>query len=94
MQIRGRLRSPIRTQPGRRAGGPNTRPTALQFNEVLRALDSLRLTARHSVATPVNWRPGEDVIIPTSVSDDAARAKYPAGWKTLKPYLRIVAQPK
>jgi len=68
--------------------------TGRDFNEVLRALDSVQLTARHTVATPVNWRPGDDVIIPTSVSDDAARAKFPSGWKTLKSYLRIVAQPK
>ncbi|MEM5420883.1 MULTISPECIES: peroxiredoxin [Paraburkholderia] len=64
------------------------------FDEVLRLLDSLQLTAKHSVATPVNWKPGDDVIIPTSVSDDAARQKYPQGFKTLKPYLRTVAQPK
>lgn len=63
------------------------------FNEVLRLLDSLQLTAKHNVATPVNWIPGEDVIIPPSVSDEAARVKYPRGWRTLKPYLRIVAQP-
>jgi alkyl hydroperoxide reductase subunit AhpC len=68
--------------------------TGRDFNEVLRALDSVQLTARHTVATPVNWRPGDDVIIPTSVSDDAARATFPGGWKTLKSYLRIVAQPK
>jgi alkyl hydroperoxide reductase subunit AhpC len=64
------------------------------FDEVLRLLDSLQLNARHTVATPVNWRPGQDVIIPTSVSDDEARKKYPQGFKTLKPYLRTVAQPK
>jgi alkyl hydroperoxide reductase subunit AhpC len=64
------------------------------FDEVLRVLDSLQLTAKHNVATPVNWRPGNDVIIPTSVSDDQARQKYPAGFKTHKPYLRTVAQPK
>jgi alkyl hydroperoxide reductase subunit AhpC len=64
------------------------------FDEVLRLLDSIQLTAKHTVATPVNWRPGEDVIIPPSVSDEAAKAKYPAGWKTLKPYLRIVGAPK
>ncbi|WP_028205081.1 peroxiredoxin [Paraburkholderia nodosa] len=64
------------------------------FDEVLRLLDSLQLTAKHSVATPVNWKPGDDVIIPTSVSDDAAKQKYPQGFKTLKPYLRTVAQPK
>jgi alkyl hydroperoxide reductase subunit AhpC len=64
------------------------------FDEVLRLLDSLQLNAKHTVATPVNWQPGEDVIIPTSVSDEDARKKYPEGFKTLKPYLRTVAQPK
>ncbi|MNF44020.1 putative peroxiredoxin [compost metagenome] len=64
------------------------------FDEVLRLLDSLQLNAKHTVATPVNWRPGEDVIIPTSVSDEDAKKKYPEGFKTLKPYLRTVAQPK
>lgn len=64
------------------------------FDEVLRLLDSLQLNARHTVATPVNWRPGEDVIIPTSVSDEDAKKKYPDGFRTLKPYLRTVAQPK
>ncbi|HXW64868.1 MAG TPA: peroxiredoxin [Burkholderiaceae bacterium] len=64
------------------------------FDEVLRLLDALQLNARHTVATPVNWRPGDDVIIPTSVSDEEARKKYPQGFKTLKPYLRVVAQPK
>ena len=64
------------------------------FDEVLRALDAVQLNAKHTVATPVNWRPGEDVIIPTSVSEEAAKAKYPGGWKTLKPYLRFVPQPK
>jgi thioredoxin-dependent peroxiredoxin len=64
------------------------------FDEVLRLLDSLQLNAKHSVATPVNWKPGQDVIIPTSVSDEEARKKYPQGFKTLKPYLRTVAQPK
>ena len=64
------------------------------FDEVLRLLDSLQLSAKHSVATPVNWKPGDDVIIPTSVSDEDARKKYPQGFKTLKPYLRTVAQPK
>jgi hypothetical protein len=51
------------------------------------------LTGEHNVATPVNWRPGEDVIIPPSVSDEQAKAKFPNGWKTLKPYLRVVKQP-
>jgi len=68
--------------------------TGRNFDEVLRLLDSCQLTAKHGVATPVNWRPGEDVIIPTSVSDEQAKQKYPGGWKTLKPYLRVVAQPK
>lgn len=64
------------------------------FDEVLRLLDSLQLNAKHTVATPVNWRPGDDVIIPTSVSDEEASKKYPQGYKTLKPYLRTVTQPK
>jgi len=64
------------------------------FDEVLRLLDALQLNAKHTVATPVNWRPGEDVIIPTSVSNEEAQKKYPQGYKTLKPYLRVVAQPK
>lgn len=64
------------------------------FDEVLRLLDSLQLNAAHTVATPVNWQPGEDVIIPPSVSDEEAKQKYPQGFQTLKPYLRVVAQPK
>ncbi|MDR5857439.1 peroxiredoxin [Caballeronia sp. LZ062] len=64
------------------------------FDEVLRLLDALQLNAKHTVATPVNWKPGDDVIIPTSVSDEDAQKKYPEGFKTLKPYLRTVAQPK
>jgi thioredoxin-dependent peroxiredoxin len=68
--------------------------TGRNFDEVLRLLDSVQLTARHTVATPVNWKPGDDVIIPTSVSDDDARQKYPQGFKTHKPYLRTVAQPR
>lgn len=67
--------------------------TGRNFDEVLRLLDSCQLTAKHTVATPVNWRPGQDVIIPPSVSDDQAKQKYPDGWKTVKPYLRVVAQP-
>ena len=61
---------------------------------MLRVLDSIQLTAAHKVATPANWKQGEDVIIVPAVSDDEAKKKYPAGWKTLKPYLRFVAQPK
>ncbi len=64
------------------------------FDEVLRLLESCQLTAKHTVATPVNWRPGQDVIIPPSVTNEAATTKYPDGWNTVKPYLRIVAQPK
>jgi thioredoxin-dependent peroxiredoxin len=64
------------------------------FDEVLRVLDSLQTTAKHNLATPVNWRPGEDLIIPPAVSDDQAKQKYPQGFKTIKPYLRTVQQPK
>ncbi|HEY1477715.1 MAG TPA: peroxiredoxin [Chthoniobacterales bacterium] len=64
------------------------------FDEILRVLDSLQLSVKHNVATPVNWKPGDDVIIPTSVSEEQAKQKYPGGWKTLKPYLRVVAQPR
>ncbi|WP_224704915.1 peroxiredoxin [Devosia aquimaris] len=68
--------------------------TGRNFNEVLRVIDSLQLTAKHSVATPVNWENGDDVIIAASVNNEAAKAKFPEGWKELKPYLRIVPQPK
>jgi thioredoxin-dependent peroxiredoxin len=63
------------------------------FDEVLRLLDAIQLNAKHTVATPVNWKPGDDVIIPTSVSDEDAKKKYPQGFKTHKPYLRTVRQP-
>jgi alkyl hydroperoxide reductase subunit AhpC len=68
--------------------------TGRNFDEVLRILDSCQLTAKHKVATPVNWKQGEDVIIVPAVSDAEAKEKYPAGWKAPKPYLRIVPQPK
>lgn len=63
------------------------------FDEVLRLIDSIQLTAAHKVATPVNWKQGEDVIIAPSISDAEAKDKYPQGWKTVKPYLRVVPQP-
>src|SRR5258706_8262271 len=68
--------------------------TGRNFDEVLRVIDSMQLTAKHKVATPVNWKQGEDVIIAGSVSDDEAKKIYPQGWKQPKPYLRIVPQPK
>jgi len=67
--------------------------TGRNFDEILRVLDSMQLTARHQVATPVNWKHGDDVIIVTSVTDEQARQKYPDGFKTHKPYLRTVKQP-
>jgi alkyl hydroperoxide reductase subunit AhpC len=67
--------------------------TGRNFDEVLRVIDSLQLTATHKVSTPVNWQPGDDVIIAGSVSDDAARQAYPDGWKAPRPYIRIVPQP-
>lgn len=67
--------------------------TGRNFDEILRVLDSMQLTAAHQVATPVNWNPGEDVIIAPSVSDEEAKQKYPDGFETVRPYLRIVKQP-
>jgi alkyl hydroperoxide reductase subunit AhpC len=67
--------------------------TGRNFDEVLRVLDSMQLTAKHKVATPVNWKPGDDVLILPAVSDDEAKKKYPDGWKAPRPYLRIVPHP-
>ena len=67
--------------------------TGRNFDEVLRVIDSLQLTAQYSVATPVNWKEGDDVIIVPSLNDEAAKEKFPGGWKTIKPYLRVVPQP-
>ena len=68
--------------------------TGRNFDEILRAIDSIQLTAKHQVATPANWKHGEDVIIVPAVSDDAAKEKFPEGWKTVKPYIRVVPQPR
>ncbi|HEY1545593.1 MAG TPA: redoxin domain-containing protein, partial [Xanthobacteraceae bacterium] len=68
--------------------------TGRNFDEVLRVIDSLQLTAKHKVSTPVNWKVGEDVVISGSVSDEEAKKQYPSGWKSPKPYMRIVPQPK
>jgi len=68
--------------------------TGRNFDEVLRLLDSIQLTAKHKVATPANWKQGGDVVIVPSVSNDEAKQKYPDGWKSPKPYLRIVPQPR
>ncbi len=68
--------------------------TGRNFEEILRTIDSLQLTDHHKVATPVNWKQGDDVIIVPALSDDEAKQRFPDGWKTLKPYLRVVAQPK
>jgi alkyl hydroperoxide reductase subunit AhpC len=67
--------------------------TGRNFDEILRLVDSVQLTAKHSVATPVNWKQGDDCIIVPALSDEQAKEKFPGGWKTLKPYLRIVPQP-
>jgi alkyl hydroperoxide reductase subunit AhpC len=67
--------------------------TGRNFDEILRVVDSMQLTAKHKVATPANWRNGDDVIITPAVSDADAKEKFPSGWKTIKPYLRVVAQP-
>jgi alkyl hydroperoxide reductase subunit AhpC len=68
--------------------------TGRNFDEILRVLDSLQLTAKHKVSTPVNWKQGDDVIIMPIVSDEEAKERFPDGWKAVKPYLRLVRQPK
>jgi alkyl hydroperoxide reductase subunit AhpC len=68
--------------------------TGRNFDEILRVLDSLQVTAKYNVSTPVNWKPGEDVVIPASMPEEEAKAKFPGGWRVLKPYLRLGAQPK
>ncbi len=90
------VRSVFLIGPDRKIKAMLTYPmsTGRNFDEVLRLLDSIQLTAKHNLATPVNWKPGEDVIIPPSVNDDQARQKYPEGWKTVKPYLRVLPQPR
>lgn len=82
--------------PDKRVKATLTYPpsTGRNFAEILRVLDSLQLTARHRVATPVNWQPGEDVIIAPAVSDEEAKEAHPEGWRTLKPYLRVVRSPE
>lgn len=70
------------------------RLTGRNFKEVLRVLDSLQMTDKHRLATPANWEPGEDLVIPPFVTDDAARQKFPGGWKTPKPHLRFIADPE
>ena len=68
--------------------------TGRNFDEILRVIDSMQLTSEHKVATPANWVDGDDVIIVPAVTDEEAKVKYPDGWNTLKPYLRVVKQPK
>jgi alkyl hydroperoxide reductase subunit AhpC len=68
--------------------------TGRNFDEVLRVLDSIQLTAKHPVSTPVNWKPGEDVVLAGSVSDEEAKVRFPAGFKPVLPYLRMMAQPQ
>ena len=68
-------------------------PTGRRFDEILRVLDSMQMTAKFKVATPVNWKPGDDVIIAGSVNDEDAKKLFPGGWKAVKPYLRVVKQP-
>lgn len=89
------VRSVFVIGPDRKVKAMLTYPmsTGRNFDEVLRILDSVQLTAKYNVATPVNWKPGEDVIIPPSLSDEEAKKKFPGGWKAPKPYLRYTRQP-
>jgi alkyl hydroperoxide reductase subunit AhpC len=89
------VRSVFVIGPDKKVKGMITYPASAgrNFVEILRLVDSLQLTAKYSVATPVNWQQGDDCIIVPSLSDDAAKEKFPGGWKTLRPYLRIVPQP-
>jgi alkyl hydroperoxide reductase subunit AhpC len=90
------VRSVFVIGPDKRVKATLTYPmsSGRNFDEVLRLLDSIQVTAKHKVATPVNWKQGEDVIILASVPDAEAKERFPAGWRTLKPYLRVVPQPK
>lgn len=89
------VRSVFVIGPDKKVKGMITYPasTGRNFDEILRLIDSIQLTAKHSVATPANWKQGGDCIIVPSLSDDQAKDKFPKGWKTLKPYLRVVPQP-
>ena len=90
------IRSVFMVGPDKKIKAVLTYPmsTGRNFDEVLRILDSLQLTAKHKVATPVNWKQGQDVIIVPAVKDDEAKERFPGGWKAVKPYIRIVPQPK
>ena len=90
------IRSVFLVGPDKKVKATLTYPmsTGRNFDEVLRLLDSIQLTAKHQVATPVNWQQGQDVIIVPAVNDEQARAKYPEGWTAKKPYIRVIPQPK
>ena len=90
------IRSVVLVGPDKKVKATLTYPmsTGRNFDEVLRLLDSIQLTAKHQVATPVNWQQGQDVIIVPAVNDQQAKAKYPEGWTAKKPYIRVIPQPK